>query len=339
MTLQVGIMGAGAIGCYLGGKIASAGAAVVFVARGRFKEELSTHGIRVSSLDGSSARVEPSKIVVTSDPGAVSGCNVVLVAVKSADTASTGKLLAPILAPDTLVASMQNGLRNADELRAALPGQPVLGGIVGFNVVPKGEGEMRQTTSGPLVLEATDHPRLYELAGAMRKSGLSLEVVRDIKGAQWSKLLMNLNNAVSALTGAPTPTLLFEPGYRRIVRGLIVEALGVMKAAGVEPTRLSGIPPKLFPALLRLPSPILRVVSRIQLKVDPEARSSMHEDFVRGRLTEVDYLNGEIVALAKKTGVSAPLNARVVELIHEAEKKSAGPPNLSADALWRALTA
>jgi len=75
------------------------------------------------------------------------------------------------------------------------------------------------------------------------------------------------------------------------------------------------------------------------MKVDPEARSSMWEDLKRGRLTEVEFLNGEIVSLAEKSGVEAPLNRRIVELVHQAEEAGNGSPGLDADALWSALRA
>lgn len=76
----------------------------------------------------------------------------------------------------------------------------------------------------------------------------------------------------------------------------------------------------------------------IQMDIDPEARSSMWEDLERRRLTEVDELNGEIVKLAEERGLRAPLNARIVELVHQAEQKASGSPKLGADELWARLS-
>jgi 2-dehydropantoate 2-reductase len=87
-----------------------------------------------------------------------------------------------------------------------------------------------------------------------------------------------------------------------------------------------------------LPTPLLRLVARGQIKIDPEARSSMWDDISKGRITEVEDLNGEIVRLALTCRVDAPLNRRVVEIVQQAEKAHAGSPKLSADALWRAIT-
>lgn len=117
------------------------------------------------------------------------------------------------------------------------------------------------------------------------------------------------------------------------------EAIDVIGAAGLPMARLGPLPPRVFPWVLALPSPLFRVAARAQLAVDPEARSSMWEDLDKRRLTEVDYLNGEIVALAKRRGLAAPVNARVVDLVHRVEAERAGSPKMSPGELWRALAA
>jgi 2-dehydropantoate 2-reductase len=136
----------------------------------------------------------------------------------------------------------------------------------------------------------------------------------------------------------PTTTLVFDAGYRAIVRAVVVEALGVLDAAGVRTARLGPLPVGWFPFVLALPTALLRLALRAQLEIDPDARSSMWEDLVRGRLTEVDYLNGEIVRLAASCGASAPLNERIVTIMHDVERQAKGSPKLSAEELWRRLS-
>lgn len=340
--MKIGVLGAGSIGGYVGGRLAAKGADVVFVARPRVKEELERFGIHAvdaAASGGTTLTVAASEVRCVLEASALADRDVVLVCVKSGQTAEAGDELARVLPPArrVLVVSMQNGVRNADVLRERLAGHEVLGGIVGFNVVSKGEGVFRRATTGPLAFEASSDARLGGLVRALDDAGFETEVAADIRGKQWSKLIMNLNNAVSALTDAPTQALLFEPGYRRILAALMDEALAVLKAANVRPARLGPMPARLFPVVLRLPGPLLRLVARMQIAIDPEARSSMWEDLTRGRATEVDHLNGEIVRLAASAGTRAPLNARIVELVHEAEEARAGSPRLSADALWAAL--
>jgi len=335
-------MGAGAIGCFVGGKLLAhaEGVHVAFVGRDRLKAELEQDGLKLQELDGRSVRVRADRITFHTDPDALADRDVVLVCVKSGQTAEAAVMLAGVLAPGTLVVSLQNGLRNADLLRSGMPAEVVLAGIVGFNVVHRDDGTFRQATSGPLVIENHADPRLHTLARGLTAAHFDLELPDEIEPLQWTKLILNLNNAVSALTGAPTRELVFDKGYRRILAAVMEEAIGVLHHAGIRPGRLgTPVAVDMFPRVLRLPTPVLRVVARRLIKIDPEARSSMWEDLSRGRATEVEELNGEIVRLAEACGTDAPLNRRMVELVHEAEEQGPGSPRLSADALWTGLHA
>jgi 2-dehydropantoate 2-reductase len=334
MPPRVGVMGAGAIGSFVGGRLAARGVDVVFVGRAR---PAPSSGLVLSDLDGTRIEVAEEKVRFSTEPGALADRDVVLCCVKSAQTAEVAKALGATLPRGAVVVSMQNGVRNAEVLREHASETRVLGGVVGFNVVAGGDGAFRRTTSGPLAIERSDDARVLALAGELRAAGFDVDLAFDIRALQWAKLVMNVNNAVGALTDVPTRDLLFVAGYRRILAAIIAESLAVMRKAGIRPARLGAIPVGLFPYMLRLPSPVLRVVARAQLKVDPEARSSMWDDVTRGRATEVDYLNGEIVRTAEACGAAAPLNRRVVELVHEVERRGAGSPKMSADALWAAL--
>ncbi len=331
-------MGAGAIGCHVGGALALAGAGdgpIVLVGRERMKQELDANGLHVVDLDGRSRAVPGGRYVVAVDPAALAEVDVVLCCVKSGATADAAESLAQVLRPDTLVVSFQNGVGNADLLRARLTN--VLAGIVNFNVLAKGEGRFRRATSGPLFVERAADARAVALVRALRAAGFEVEQPSDIRGVQWSKLLLNLNNAVSALSDRPTREIVLSSAYRHVLASLIAESLAVLRVAGIRPARIGPIPVRLVPHVLRLPSPLVRIVARAQLKIDPEARSSMWEDLTRGRRTEVEHLNGEIVRLAESVGAPAPLNRRIVELVHEAERAGAGSPRLSAEALWARL--
>ncbi len=340
--MRIGVFGAGSIGCYVGGRLAAQGADVVLVGRPRMKDEVDRFGLTAidgAARDGTTVSLGPGAIRYVVEPSELTDRDVVLVCVKSGQTSDAGEELARTLPRDRriLVVSLQNGVRNAEVLRERLPDHPVLGGIVGFNVMSKGHGVFRRATTGPLAIEASPDARVAPLVRALERAGFEVELATDIHGKQWSKLVMNLNNAVSALTDAPTQELLFDPGYRRILAALMSEALDVLRAARVRPARLGPLPVRAFPLVLRLPGPLLRAVARLQIAIDPEARSSMWEDLTRGRLTEVEQLNGEIVRLARASGTRAPLNERIVELVHEAERAQAGSPRLAARDLWSRL--
>lgn len=329
----MGVMGAGSIGCYVGGKLAATRAArVTFVGRERMRDELAALGLTVRDPDGE-RRIDPEEIAFDTSPEGLSECDVVACCVKSGGTAEAADQLAEVLARDAVVVSLQNGVRNADVLRERLPGRTVIAGIVGFNVVSQGRGVFHRGMDGPIALEASDEPRARAFVEALSSAGLAVEEHRDLAPDQWTKLLVNLNNAVSALSGAPTQQLLRVPGYRRVVAAVIEEGVAVLRAAGIRPAKLRGVPVAWMPRVLRAPGPIVRLVTRAQMRVDSQARSSMWEDLTKGRPTEVDHLNGEIVALARRNGLEAPINRRIVSLVHEAEAARAGSPGLSPEQL------
>lgn len=335
--ISIGVLGAGTIGCYVGGKLLAARRAdVVLVGRPRIGRELAASGLAVADLDAEPQRIGPDEVTVATDAADLARCDAVLVCVKSAQSAAAADQLAPVLAPEAVVVSLQNGVRNPEVLGERL-GRPVIAGIVSFNVRSRGGGLFQRTMDGPLILEDDRSPAARRLFDALSAAGLAIERRADVAPDQWTKLVVNSNNAVSALSGAPTREILLSPGYRRAVAAVVEEALAVLRAASIRPARLRGVPLGWMPRILRLPTPLVRLVTRAQMKVDPEARSSMWEDLSRHKTTEVDFLNGEIVRLAERVGVDAPINRRIVEMIHAAEEASAGPPNLDPEALASAL--
>ncbi len=331
-------MGAGSIGCFVGARLMAADAAdVTLVGRSRMAEQLHTHGMHIQDVGRSAATISPERITFSQTPESLQTCDVVLCCVKSAQTAEVGEQLARVAASEALVVSLQNGLSNAETLAERLPDNRVLAAIVGFNVVSRGDGVFHRGMSGPIALQRSNDVTAQALVSAFQASALDVSLPTDLKPHQWTKLLVNLNNAVSALSGAPTRELLLSPGFRRVIAAVIAEALSVLKAAGIKPAALRGIPVGLMPHVLRLPTPLVRLVTRAQMQVDPQARSSMWEDLNRRRTTEVDFLNGEIVKLAERVGVTAPLNQRITELVHAAEHQNQGSPKLAADVLWTRL--
>lgn len=337
--LHVGVLGAGSIGCFVGGKLLAADSAdVTFVGRAGARDALVEHGLSVKDFDRPSTHIAPGRLRFETSIDALSACDAVLVCVKSAQTAEVGAELASVLGKDALAASLQNGVRNAEVLRAALGPREVLPAIVGFNVVSRERGLFHRAMSGALMFETPKTKRARALVDALSATSLEIELRAELAPDQWTKLMVNLNNAVSALSGAPTKELLLSPVYRRIIAAIVGEALRVLRAANVRVAKLRGVPIGLMPHVLALPTPLVRIVTRAQMRVDPEARSSMWEDLTRNKPTEIDFLNGEIVRLGDETGVDAPINRRIVALVHEAEAAGVGPPNIPADALWSRLT-
>ncbi|HVK83485.1 MAG TPA: 2-dehydropantoate 2-reductase N-terminal domain-containing protein, partial [Kofleriaceae bacterium] len=197
--MKIGVVGAGAIGCYVGGALRTAGAAdIVLVGRSRIGDELAAHGLSVQDFAGERRRADG--VPFSTDPAVLATCDAVLCCVKSGQTDEVARSLAGVLRADAIVVSLQNGVRNADVLRARLPSARVLAGIVGFNVRSHGEGVFQRTTSGAVMLE----PGADALVTALRAAACRCRPRADLVRHQWTKLLVNLNNAVSALEDAFT---------------------------------------------------------------------------------------------------------------------------------------
>jgi 2-dehydropantoate 2-reductase len=311
------VFGAGSIGCYVGGRLAATGSHVTLIGRARLGDEIRTHGLHLTDWRGADLRVAPGAVRFETDPGAVRDANLVLVTVKSAGTEAAARELLPLLKPAAVVISFQNGLHNAALLRSLLPDRTVLAGMVEFNVVNRGAGAFHHGSEGGLAVER--HAALAGFLADFAAAGLPLAQHRDMPGVMWSKLLLNLNNAINALAGVPLKKELAQRAFRRCIALAQREALGLLALAGIEPVRLK-LPPKLIPALLGVPDGVFRVLAGRMLAIDPLARSSMWEDLEAKRPTEIDWLNGEVVRLAESLGRRAPVNARLVALVRAAEQ-------------------
>jgi 2-dehydropantoate 2-reductase len=315
----IAVFGAGAVGCWIGGKLAAAGADVTLIGRPRVIAELETHGLIASALDDPRATTHRAlRIPATSDARAARSARCVLVTVKSAQTAEAGATLAGVLAEGTVVVSLQNGVRNADVLRATLPGHTVLAAMVPFNVVCRGPGVYHRATAGALCVD--DHAAAAELLAACAAAKLPIEARSDMAAVQWGKLVLNLNNAINALSGRPLAEELGQRAYRRCLAAAQREALELLRRARQDVAQLTPVPPRWLPRMLELPDQVFRVLARRLVAIDPAARSSMWDDFERGRATEIDYLQGEVVGLADRLGRAAPVNRALVQLVRVAER-------------------
>ncbi|MGV9673707.1 2-dehydropantoate 2-reductase [Nocardia sp. NPDC003482] len=317
MTFRVTVLGAGSVGLFVGGKLAAAGADVTFVGRPRVLGALADTGLRLTDLDGGDDRVAPSAFHTATEPGSAAIADLVLVTVKSAQTAEAARQLAEVVRPDTVVVSLQNGIGHDSTIREILPSCVVLAGMIMFNVIQHEGGHVHRGTEGGLAV--ADDPALRRFAPLFGRAGLALDRHADLRPVQWAKLLLNLNNAVNALSGRALREELSQRDYRRCLALAQAEALTVMQRARIRPARLTPLPPELMTRLLTVPDPLFRRVSGRVLAIDPMARSSMADDLALGRKTEIAWLCGEIVNLGRMVGVPTPVNARLVALITAAE--------------------
>jgi 2-dehydropantoate 2-reductase len=375
---RIAIFGAGAIGCYVGGRLAAGGAKVTLIGRARVLDELSS-GLTVSDLDGDRYTV---KVPTTSDHAAARDAEIVLVTVKSAQSAGAGSALARVGLPSSAhVVSLQNGVRNAEAIEKAINSKPrpatrsdesglhslktpdgsrapnngvpklesgpqrapetgpvmapkhVAMGMVPWNVVRRGPGAYHRGSSGVLMVEHDDE--LEPLYRALTQAGLAFETRHDMAAVQWAKLLMNLNNAVNALSGLPLKDELSQRAYRQVLAAAQREAVELLEKKGQAIARLTPVPPSWIPRVLDTPNIVFSVAARPMIAIDPHARSSMWDDLEARRATEIEYLQGEIVTLAEALGGDAPVNRALAKLVRTAE--SGGRRTYPGDELKKAV--
>jgi len=210
---RIAVLGAGSIGCFVGGMLARGGHAVSLLARQRVIEEITADGLRLSSVEGLDQVVPAAQLTLSAAPSVLADAEVILVTVKSNDTAEAGDLVAAHGAPGATVVSLQNGVDNAAVLVAKLPFHSVVAGMVPFNVQSLGDGRFHRATSGDIVLQKD----AADTARQLSVDGLKMRTTRNIAGVQWGKLIVNLNNAVNALSGLPVRAQLAQRPWRQLM--------------------------------------------------------------------------------------------------------------------------
>ncbi|HEX8483130.1 MAG TPA: 2-dehydropantoate 2-reductase [Allosphingosinicella sp.] len=316
--MKVAILGAGSVGCFVGGAWAAAGIPVSFVGRERVGREIAGNGLTLTDHSGWRVRLAPDQVDFATRPNALAGADIIALCVKSTGTAAAAKEIARNAKKGALVVSFQNGVSNVETLRSVLKSRfEAVAGMVPYNVAALGHGRFHKGVAGDLL--AKDVAPLRALAERIGAGPARLLLSREMPGIAWGKLLINLNNAVNALSGLTLIEQLRKRDYRRVVAASILEALGLLEAAGIEPAKIGPVPPRLLPHVIASPDLIFNNLFLKIQKIDSHARSSMADDLKAGRPTEIDFLNGEVVRLAKKLGRRAPVNEAIVSLVRQAE--------------------
>ena len=309
--------GAGAVGCFVGGAWQAAGLEVSFVGRERTKADVDKHGITVTDTEGTRLHLPPRSVKFETRPRGMAGAEMVALAVKSYDTAPAARDILKHARRDATIVSFQNGVSNVARLKEMLPGFEVVQGMVPFNVAYLGAGRWHKGVAGELVAERK--PITEAIAAAIGRRLGQLRLIDDAEGLAWGKLLINLNNAVNALSGKSLLEQLGDRDYRRVVAASMRETLQMLELAGIKPAKLGPIHPDLLPGAIAAPNFLFKNSILKAQRVDPHARSSMADDLAAGRRTEIDFLNGEVVALARSLKRRVPVNETIVALVKQAE--------------------
>jgi len=289
---RVLVVGAGAIGGYLACLLARAGCPVTVLVR----PGSAPWGSTVAIVDGPDAGA--AEVAVTDTP--TDPADLVVFAVKSYDTASAATLARAAVTDATTVLELQNGVDRAAAVDAVLGSGSTLAGTIFLECVREAPGVVRYLSGARRVhLGEADgggvSDRARAVADVLRAAGLDAHAHDDVRPELWRKfVLVCAANSLTALTGEPFGSILSHPAGRSVVGGIIAEACAVGRASGVD-----------------LPSDLEEQSLDLLLRLGPQLRSSMLRDVRAGRQTEVDALNGHVLALAHRLGVAVPRNELV----------------------------
>lgn len=292
--MRVAVVGAGGLGGLLGGLLARAGIEVAFLARGESLRALQREGLQVASPLGDFG-IHP--VVASADPVALGRADVVLVAVKAWQVSGIAPTLPPLLKQDSTVVPLQNGVEAADQLRAALPAEAVVGGIC--HVLSMVDKPARIVHKGipPLItfgeLNGSVTRRLEVIAEAFRGAGIKMALSANIRADLWEKLLfVEPLGSIGAVTRASVDVFRSVPE----TRAMLVEAMR-------EVERVSGS----LGIRLRAEAVEKSIDRADALPVGSTA--SMHRDIVEGRPSELEQQTGAVVRFASEARTAAPVHA------------------------------
>jgi 2-dehydropantoate 2-reductase len=303
---SIAVVGAGAIGSYFGGLLARAGRKVTLIGRQRHVDAINRDGLLFQS-GGVEERIP---ITATADIAAMADARLILFCVKSLDTEEAAARIAPHLAPDAVILSLQNGVDNRERIRLHVKNHviPVLV-YAGANI--PAPGSVTHTGGGDLIVgqsresrgNEADRRRLGEIAALFAGAGVRVKISDDIDADLWTKLVMNCAyNAICALSGAPYGQMVAMPEIRGVMTEAVNEVVEVAKGKGV-----------------RLPGDIVESAMRLADAM-PRTTSSTAQDLAKGRTTEIDHLNGYVVRQGEALGIPTPVNRTLSALMKLAEQ-------------------
>lgn len=310
--MSIAIMGAGAIGSVIGGMLARQGHRVTLVGRKSHMDAISKSGLHISGIWGNHAVLNLD--AVTSPPHEY--MDIVFLTVKSFDTATSARDALSMMGPDTMVVSMQNGLGNVETLAGIAGKDRTIGAMAIFGAIIPEPGSVKVTViaSETLVGEMNHPPtpRVEAIARMLDDAGIpaktSANTMRDI----WHKALYNIAlNPLSALLEVPYGDIADNPNTRWLIEKMISEAFQVAGACGID-------------LGLESPEEYLKILWDQKLPPTREHRSSMLQDILRGKRTEIDFINGAVVRLGEEYGIETPNNTALVRIVKAKEELKAG---------------
>jgi 2-dehydropantoate 2-reductase len=299
--MKIAMMGSGGVGGFFGGRLASAGYDVSFIARGAHLEAMRRDGLAIENEPQGNIHIPA--VHVTDDPATLGQVDLVILSVKLWDTEAAARAIAPLVGPDTGVLSLQNGVIKDDILRRVFPAAQVMGGVGYVATHISRPGVIHQTGTMQRIVvgeyDGSESPRVKFLHAALLDAGVAAELSRDVRRSIWEKyvFLVGLSGTTTTMRKTLGPVR-DNPRTRAFLFDLMRETVAVGRAHGVA-----------------LPEDFAqnRLAFADTLPVD--MTSSMHHDLERGNPLEVEWLSGGVVQLGLAAGVPTPANRAVWDVL------------------------
>lgn len=310
--MKIGILGAGALGCAMGGVLTEAGHEVWLINRNADQvEAMNSRGLMLRT-DGVDRTVQ---VRATTTAGPVGTVELVIVLVKSFHTAEAMQAALSLLAPGTTVLSLQNGLGHEDVLAGIVGRERLLAGKTYVGGAQLAPGHVMAGTVGKLTLigepDGGLSQRALRIAALFDAAGLDTTVSENIAGTIWDKLLINLaTGALSAISRLPYGLLYQSPELQACAVAAVSEAMAVARASGIT---------------LSIAEPV-DAWRMAGAGLPYGFKPSMLQSLEKGSITEIDFINGAVVRQGEKVGVPTPVNQTLVACIKGIERGLAGQP-------------
>ena len=297
--MRIVIIGAGGVGGYFGARLIAAGEDVTFVARGAHLAALQTTGLRVESPKGD---LHLAEVKAASGADAIGVADVVLLTVKMYDIESAAAALAPLIGPDTVVVTLQNGVEAVDIVARHVGRDHVAGGVAYVAAVIAEPGLIRHTSLDSLIfgeLDGRRSNRLVALEAACQRAGFSARISEHIDVDLWSKFSrLAVFSGMTALTRSPIGVLRDDPDLLAMLQQACEESASVARARGIV-----------------LPESLMDEIMQMVRQLPHHAKSSMLEDLERGRRLELPWLSGAVVRLGREAGVATPIHSFIATVL------------------------
>ncbi len=297
--MKITILGAGAMGCLYGGMLAEAGNEVWFL--DVWKEHINLireKGLYIKSKEGE--RIIKN-IKASTDPAEIGETDLVIVFVKSIDTEKAILQNKEIFGSDTVVLTLQNGLGNIESIHKSLGAPSIIAGITAHGSTMLGAGKILHAGEGETYigeLDGTKSGRIQKIATLLNQANINTIISQDVMGLIWGKLLVNVGiNALTAITGLKNGQLLNYTEIEELMELAVTEAYAVAKAKGVK---------------VSYSDPVSH--TKEVCKATAENNSSMLQDILKRRKTEIEMINGAIVKEGESLGIDTPVNKVLTNL-------------------------